>query len=138
MRPSAEAVAGTLVEAAGIHLAVGMVVAVAIHWRGLPRIDPATRGAGIGFRILITPGLVALWPWLLVVWRRAARGSGFQGGSAVSPPRECLRTAHVWSWRILGFLVPAALALLLVSRPQTSPPTSLPVPPSASPQAPSP
>jgi hypothetical protein len=134
MKSSTEVVASILVDAAGLYLAMGIAVAVGIHWRGLARIDPGTRGAGIGFRILITPGLVALWPWLLVVWNRAVRGSGFQGGSAVSPSAGSLRIAHVWAWRILGILVPAALALLLVSRPPTSPPTTLPVPPSTSPE----
>ncbi len=138
MKSSTEAVAGILVDAAGLYLALGIAVAVGIHWRGLARIDPGTRGAGIGFRVLITPGLVALWPWLLVVWNRAVRGSGFQGGSAVSPSAGSLRTAHVWAWRILGILVPTALALLLVSRPPMPPPTTLPVPPSSLPETPSP
>jgi hypothetical protein len=137
MTSSTEVAAGILVDAAGFYLALGIAVAVGIHWQGLARIDPGTRGAGIGFRILITPGLVALWPWLLVVWNRAVRGSGFRGGSAVAPSAGSLRTAHVWAWRILGILVPTTLAMLLVSRPPMSPPTTLPVPPPALPETPS-
>ena len=130
MNAPAESVAGLLVEAAGLYLALGLVVAAGVHWRGLRRIDPATRGAGLGFRILITPGLVALWPWLLVVWNRAARGSGFAGGRADSPPPDSLRDVQAWTWKLLAFLIPAALCLLLLARPADEPPSRLPEPPS--------
>jgi hypothetical protein len=32
------------------------------------RIDPMARGAGWGFRLLITPGAALFWPLLLVRW----------------------------------------------------------------------
>ena len=121
-----EEIAAAGVGAVGLYLAVGSAVAAAFHWRGLGRIDPAARGAGPGFRFLITPGLVALWPWMLVVWRRASRKSGFPGGSATSPLPERLRGLQEWSWRILGLVVPVALLLFLASRPEESPPTRLP------------
>jgi hypothetical protein len=126
MKPSGESIAGVLVEAARLYLALGAVVAVGVHWRGLRRIDPATGGSGIGFRVLITPGLVALWPWLLVVWFRAVRRPGFHGGAVVSPRLESLRGVQSWAWKALGILVPAALGLLLLSRPSDAPPSRLP------------
>lgn len=33
------------------------------------RFDPAARGSGIAFRVLIFPGVAALWPVLLRKWR---------------------------------------------------------------------
>jgi len=45
---------------------------------GLRRIDTTAARGTIGFRILITPGLVLLWPLML---KRAIRGAG-------SPPTE--------------------------------------------------
>lgn len=50
--------------------------------RGAQRSDPAARGAGWGFRLLILPGAAALWPVLAWRWLRAAGG----------PPTE--RNAH--------------------------------------------
>ena len=38
---------------------------------GLDRIDPVARGA-YGFRPLLLPGLVLLWPWVVLRWARLA------------------------------------------------------------------
>lgn len=59
----------------------GVVFAVPFALRGAAALDPAAAGSGWGFRLIITPGVVALWPLLLWRWR--------QGGSA---PEE--RNAH--------------------------------------------
>jgi hypothetical protein len=56
-----------------LYLAIGMFVALIVVTRGLARIDHETQGAGIGFRAIIFPGVVALWPVLL---RRMIRGGG--------------------------------------------------------------
>ncbi|MGE0638904.1 MAG: hypothetical protein AB7G12_03385 [Thermoanaerobaculia bacterium] len=40
--------------------------------RGIERIDPAARGASRGFRLIVLPGAVALWPLLLRRWVRGA------------------------------------------------------------------
>jgi len=56
------------------YLVVGLLLLPWWHWRGLRRLD-AEAGAGpSGFRVMISPGLVVLWPWLLA---RARRGTGF-------------------------------------------------------------
>lgn len=55
------------------YLAVGVVLLPWWHWRGLARLDRAAADGPWGFRVLISPGLVALWPWLLA---RAVRGPG--------------------------------------------------------------
>lgn len=53
-----------ILSAIGIYLALGVSVAlVLIPFLG--RIDPAARGA-YGFRLLIAPGMVVLWP--LAIW----------------------------------------------------------------------
>ena len=41
--------------------------------RGVDRIDPAAREGTWGFRLLILPGTVALWPWLLLRWVRGTQ-----------------------------------------------------------------
>ncbi len=40
------------------------------HVRGLARLDTAAGQGGWGFRLLISPGLVGLWPVLLLAARR--------------------------------------------------------------------
>jgi len=52
----------------GIYALIGVIFAIAFVTAGVARVDPAARGAPIGFRILIFPGAVALWPILLRKW----------------------------------------------------------------------
>jgi hypothetical protein len=124
----AEAVAGRVLGVVGVYLAIGTVATAAIQWRGLSRIDPATRGSGAVFRLLVTPGLLALWPLALLSWRRAVRGEVPSGraDSPVSP--QALRSAHRWAWGILAVLVPATLLYLVALRPAQVRPTTLPHP----------
>jgi len=52
-----------------IYLALGIVFAIAFALRGVDAVDPAARGSSYGFRILVVPGAVALWPLMLARWR---------------------------------------------------------------------
>lgn len=63
----AEIVAGLLAAWA----CAGLLFAMAFVTSGIHRVDPNTRGAGWGFRLIITPGVIALWPLLLRRWLRA-------------------------------------------------------------------
>jgi hypothetical protein len=55
------------------YLLCGLLVGLPFVLRGVDRVDDAARGAGLGFRLLILPGTVALWPLLLAKWLRASR-----------------------------------------------------------------
>ena len=66
------------------YLGVGVLVAIALHARGLAAMDPTVRGAAFGFRILVTPGLVALWPLLLHRWKQV---TGEEGAPLPDPDR---------------------------------------------------
>jgi membrane protein implicated in regulation of membrane protease activity len=50
--------------------ALGVLFALAFVTVGVGRVDPAARGATRGFRLLIFPGVVALWPLLAWRWLR--------------------------------------------------------------------
>ena len=50
------------------YLLVGLLVAAAFLWRGVSRIDPVAKGSGLGFRLLLIPGSIFLWPLLLLRW----------------------------------------------------------------------
>ena len=64
-------IAAWIVNLASLHLLAGLIVAILYVWRGVGTVDPAARGASIGFRLLILPGCAALWPMVLMHWIRA-------------------------------------------------------------------
>lgn len=50
------------------YLAAGLLFAVAFVARGVERIDPAAHGMPWRARLLIVPGVAALWPLMLAKW----------------------------------------------------------------------
>jgi hypothetical protein len=56
-----------------IYGGLGLLFALLFVTVGLVRVDPVARGSSPAFRVLIVPGVAALWPLLLVRW---LRGSG--------------------------------------------------------------
>lgn len=56
-----------------LHLGIGVLFAIAFQLRGLALIDAAAAHGSRGFRIAITPGVVALWPILLRRWLHTRR-----------------------------------------------------------------
>ncbi len=67
-----------------VYIACGLVFAPLFAWRGLGRVDPAAKSARIGFRLIILPGTVALWPLMLRRWL---------AGGAPRPERNAHRDA---------------------------------------------
>ena len=67
-------IAQVFVTVLAVYLVAGVVFAVPFIWKGAGAVDPVARGGTAGFRILITPGVVVLWPAMLAKWRRARRG----------------------------------------------------------------
>lgn len=98
------------------YLATGVPIAIRMHAGGLARLDPGTRGAGVPFRVLITPGLVALWPYVL---RRARQVRAHGADSAPPSPAsaEGLRRLHRGLATVFAVLVPILAAVALATRP---------------------
>jgi hypothetical protein len=46
----------------------GFLFAIAFVSVGVRTLDPAAEDSGIGFRLIIFPGVAALWPLLLMRW----------------------------------------------------------------------
>lgn len=65
--------ASWLVLALTAYLAVGLLFAVPFVWRGAARIDPSAAEGTWGFRLLILPGVMALWPLLAQRWLRGVK-----------------------------------------------------------------
>lgn len=71
-----------LVSVAGIYAGLGLLFALWFVFAGVGKVDPVAREGTWGFRLLILPGTVALWPLFAL---RLARGIRV-------PPEE--RNAH--------------------------------------------
>ena len=76
-----EQAAQIAVAAVAVYLLVGVLFALLFVVRGATVVDPQARGASRGFRLIILPGVAALWPLLAARW--------LAGGG---PPEE--RNAH--------------------------------------------
>lgn len=72
-RNSGGGMAETLIAIAGWYAAVGAVVGALFIAVGLDRIDSAAHGSWL-FRALLMPGLVLLWPVVLLRWLRLELG----------------------------------------------------------------
>lgn len=107
----------TGLQALGAYGVVGVLFAAAFHRRGIAALDAGSHGAGLGFRLLITPGVVALWPWLAFLWWRASRGALFLRRQAPATSPRRLRTAHALAWRALAVSMPLIVGAILESRP---------------------
>ena len=77
----AEQIAGWIVVLLLVYLGLGALFALPFVLVGINRIDAVARESKWGFRVMIFPGSVALWPLLLRRW-----------WLGLPPPEE--RTAH--------------------------------------------
>jgi hypothetical protein len=75
-------IAAAFLIALGVYLLCGLVFAIPFAFIGAGRIDPHACHGSWGFRALIIPGTMALWPLLARRWL----------GGAQEPPEE--RNAH--------------------------------------------
>lgn len=62
-----------IVLTAGAYLACGAVFGCMCLARGLDRLDSASQGMPWSARALVFPGLVVLWPVILVKWLRRSQ-----------------------------------------------------------------
>lgn len=65
-----ETFAKAFVYTLAVYAGLGLVFAVPFVWSGVERLDSEAQGSGIGFRLLILPGVTAFWPMFLYRWTR--------------------------------------------------------------------
>lgn len=65
-----EIFAKAIVDTLAIYVGLGLVFAVPFVWLGVQFLDSEAQESGIGFRLLIFPGVSAFWPMFLYRWRR--------------------------------------------------------------------
>ncbi len=52
----------------GVYTGIGLLFATAFLTVGISQVDPDSKGSGVGFRLIILPGVAALWPVLFTRW----------------------------------------------------------------------
>lgn len=62
------AIAEAFVVALAAYMIIGVAFAIPFLLVGVQRIDAQARGAWVGFRLLILPGVAAFWPLFLRRW----------------------------------------------------------------------
>ena len=55
----------------GIYLGMGFLFSLIFLAKGLGKIDETAKGSGIGFKLIILPGVILLWAYLLPKWLKA-------------------------------------------------------------------
>ena len=79
---------GTALLLLGGYFLWGFFFAVPFAFAGAQRIDPHAAGAGWGFRLMIIPGAVCVWPLLLLRWYRAIKQPPAAGASEHPAAKE--------------------------------------------------
>ena len=54
-----------------IYLVIGVLFVIPFLTKGLIKVDEGTHGGTIGFKIIIIPGVIVFWPFLLNKWMTA-------------------------------------------------------------------
>jgi hypothetical protein len=68
-------VAEAFVTALTAYAAIGLCFALLFVTVGIHRVDHQAKGSGVGFRLIVLPGLAAFWPLLLTRWIRGSSES---------------------------------------------------------------
>ena len=62
---------GAIFDAVVLYAAAGAVTALAFVSFGITQVLPHPMPATLGARVLLLPGSIALWPYILLRWRKA-------------------------------------------------------------------
>lgn len=55
------------------YILTGAVFAIAFFLRGIYVVDESAKDGSIGFKVIIIPGIIMLWPALLYRWKNALK-----------------------------------------------------------------
>ena len=121
-----------LLSVAAVYVACGLVFAVLFLARWCKSSDPSAKDGTWGFRVLIVPGIVALWPVLLAKVLALRQGRGAEGMAETPVSPESLRRNHGFAFLTLAVVGAALFVVALTWRAQTFenlPPVNVNVPP---------
>ena len=64
-----------LVRALIAYTVLGVLFAIVFVTKGIGRVDPVAQSSKTGFRLIVFPGVAALWPLLFAKWIREGRSA---------------------------------------------------------------
>lgn len=111
-----EQVFAVLVNVAAVYAGCGVIVAVLFLALWCRSFDPAAKGGTWGFRVLIVPGMIALWPVILTKVLTVRRGGSAQGPAEIPVRQETLRRNHGLAFVALAIIGPLLFAVALIWR----------------------
>lgn len=101
-----DAILSFLLNAAGLYTLLGLGVALMFYIRWLEIMDPTAKGGSRGFKTITAPGVIALWPLILVkVLRRKTATSPNAAYALRRNHRVAIQVLIVCGW----FVITAAL-----------------------------
>ena len=59
----------------GIYFLLGFLFYLVFVFKWAAEMDENFRGSGFGFKLLILPGILALWPVLFAKWKKAKKST---------------------------------------------------------------
>ncbi len=74
-------IAAAILILVGVYLGCGLLFAIPFAFIGVRRIDPHVARGSWGFRLLIIPGAMALWPLFLKRWVAGLREPPEEGNA---------------------------------------------------------
>jgi hypothetical protein len=109
-----EDIVRVLMAALGLYGLVGVLLLVPFHRFAVPVIDQSASGASWGFKVVVSPGLVALWPVILWKWNTARRGGHAHGRPDAPVSSLRIRQSQSLLLKLIAIAIPllAAGALL--------------------------
>jgi len=111
-----ETVFAILLKVAAIYAGCGLLFAVLFLVLWCKSFDPSAASGTWGFRVLIFPGLVALWPLMLAKVLAVRRGGTAQGPAETPVRAETLRRNHAIAFLVLAIFCPLIFAVALIWR----------------------
>jgi ABC-type Na+ efflux pump permease subunit len=54
-----------------VYYALGVLFAIAFITMGITKVDEGAKETGLGFKLILIPGIALFWPVLLNKWRKA-------------------------------------------------------------------
>lgn len=105
-------IARLIVIVLGAYALIGVVFAIAFVTSGVTRVDRNVTGSTRGFRLIIIPGVAALWPVMFARWIAAGRPHRTAPVDSASSDLAL----HLRWWLILPPLLVVAFILALINR----------------------
>lgn len=66
--PIMEPIISNILLIIGIYLALGVVFSILFLWKGITKVDAATEGSGLFFKVLLFPAMTVFWIFFLRKW----------------------------------------------------------------------